>query len=294
LFGWIVYNEFLSSEKFIEPVQQLCNAATARGLRLYPKTNAAISYTLHSTGIIFNEKLPDFVIFWDKDIRLAKALELIGIRVFNSSESIEICDDKSLTGLLLSRNNIKIPKTILAPKTYASFGYSNKDFLDYVVSELGFPMVVKESRGSFGQQVFLANDKEEINEIIDSVNGRPVIFQELIKSSFGRDIRINVVGREIVAAMYRYSITGDFRANVTNGGLMEKYSPSEEECAIAIKCLDIIGLDFAGVDILFGDQGEPIVCEVNSNAHMKNIFDCTGIDVSYNIIDHISSVMSYE
>ena len=52
-----------------------------------------------------------------------------------------------------------------------------------------------------------------------------------------------------------------------------------------------MGLDFAGVDILFGEDG-PVVCEVNSNAHMKNIYDCTGIDVSDFIIRYVIREMS--
>lgn len=30
-----------------------------------------------------------------------------------------------------------------------------------------------------------------------------------------------------------------------------------------------------------------MVCEVNSNAHFKNIFDCTGVNVADEIMDYI-------
>jgi glutathione synthase/RimK-type ligase-like ATP-grasp enzyme len=46
-------------------------------------------------------------------------------------------------------------------------------------------------------------------------------------------------------------------------------------------------LDFAGVDIMFGKQGEPVLCEVNSNAHFKNIYDCTGVNVADEIMEYI-------
>ena len=54
----------------------------------------------------------------------------------------------------------------------------------------------------------------------------------------------------------------------------------------AIKAAEAIGLDFAGVDILFGNDG-PIVCEVNSNPHFKSSLECTGIDMSEEIMDYI-------
>ncbi|MBQ9938736.1 MAG: hypothetical protein IJO96_04310, partial [Oscillospiraceae bacterium] len=55
--------------------------------------------------------------------------------------------------------------------------------------------------------------------------------------------------------------------------------------------VNLLGLDFGGVDILFGENG-PIVCEVNSNAHMKNIRDVTGIDVAEHIAAHIANEMN--
>ncbi|MBR6729048.1 MAG: RimK family alpha-L-glutamate ligase, partial [Clostridia bacterium] len=44
---------------------------------------------------------------------------------------------------------------------------------------------------------------------------------------------------------------------------------------------------FAGVDFLFGANGQPILCEVNSNAHFKNLYDCTGVNAAEYIIEYI-------
>ena len=67
---------------------------------------------------------------------------------------------------------------------------------------------------------------------------------------------------------------------------MKPYTPSVEECEIAVKACRALGLDFAGVDLLFGKDG-PLLCEVNSNAHIKNILDCTGINVADFIFEYI-------
>lgn len=87
--------------------------------------------------------------------------------------------------------------------------------------------------------------------------------------------------------MYRYSDSGDFRANISNGGKMKQYEPTKQQVKLAIDCVKAIGLDFAGVDLLFDEDEEPIVCEVNSNAHFKNIYDCTGVNVAEHIIEYI-------
>lgn len=286
--GWLVVNEFLNSDKFNEIHKWLLNAADKQGIRLIEKTNAQIPIEL-PFGKLPEEKHPevDFVLFWDKDVRLARYLELMGYRVFNSSQAIYACDDKSMTHLLLSGADIPMPRTIVAPMTFSNIGYTNTDFLTVAAGKLGFPLVVKECFGSFGWQVYLANDFNELTAIVSKIGPKPMLFQEYIKTSHGRDIRLEVVGNQVIASMYRYSDNGDFRANLTIGGKMKPYRPTKKQADLAIRCCEIIGLDFAGVDILFGENDEPIVCEVNSNAHFKNIYDCTGVNAADAIINYI-------
>ena len=38
---------------------------------------------------------------------------------------------------------------------------------------------------------------------------------------------------------------------------------------------------------MFGEAGEPLLCEVNSNAHIKNILDLTGINIAEKIMAYI-------
>jgi len=291
MMGMLITNAFLHTNKFTEVNLWLIEAAKKQGIDLIVKTNAEVLVQWDSEISIPKNKTdkdkPDFVLFWDKDVRLASFLEMKGFQVFNSSKGIAICDDKSLTHLHLQSAGIKMPCTILAPMTYSNIGYNNLEFLDEVINKLAFPMVVKECFGSFGQQVYLVNNKQELETKVIEIGSKPMLFQEFIKTSIGKDIRLQVVGNQVVAAMYRYSDNGDFRANITNGGKMKLFEPTKEQIDIAIHCCKIIGLDFAGVDILFGENEEPIVCEVNSNAHFKNIFDCTGVNVADYILEHI-------
>lgn len=291
--GWVVYNGFLSWDKNREPADQLCESARRLGEDLIAVANCDIRYSMDGDGVTIEGDRPDYVIFWDKDIRLARALEAAGIRVFNSSAAIEACDDKSLTGIILAQNGIRTPRTVVAPKTYASCGFCRKEFIHDAVRMLGLPVVVKECRGSFGFQVHLFENVEEIESFAGRIGDTPFLLQEFIRCSSGRDIRINMVGDEPVAAMFRHSANGDFRANVTKGGLMEYHQPNNSEVDIAIKCMRALELDFAGIDILFGEDG-PVVCEVNSNAHMRNILTCTGINVADQIIRYVVSVIDNE
>lgn len=290
MFAWLIVNEFLNTNKFMEHTIWIEQAAKDFGVNMLIITNAQCLVRL-TTNSELRESRPDFVLFWDKDIRLAKYLESFHIPVFNNSEAIANCDDKSLTHLILQRNGIPMPKTVFAPMTYPNIGYTNVDFLETVMEELEFPMVVKECFGSFGAQVYLALTPQDLVQLVGSIGAKPMLFQEFIKESAGHDVRLQVVGDEVVASMYRYSENGDFRANITNGGKMRAYQPSEEEISLALTSCRLLDLAFGGVDLLLGKDNQPIVCEVNSNAHFKNIYECTKVNTAQKIMEYIVNVM---
>lgn len=287
--GILIVNEFLHSNKFNEIHTWLIEAADKQGIDMKLMTNAELLIDIAGGQ---EKKLADFILFWDKDIRLAYYLEQLGYPVYNSARAIEACDDKALTHLTLMKERLPIPRTIIAPKTFDNIGYTNYHFLEDIAKRLGFPMVVKESFGSFGQQVYLVHSYNELLEKMKQIGTKPVLFQEFIRSSFGKDIRLQVVGNQVIAGMYRYSENGDFRANLTIGGKMEKYQATKEQEQLALLCCKLLGLDFAGVDLLFGENGEALVCEINSNAHFKNIYDCTGVNAAEAIISHIKAKLN--
>ena len=264
----------------------MIRAAQNEGCNLRKITNDQLDSILKiSSGETDWRAKPDFVLFWDKDVRLAKMLEAEGFKVFNSAEAIETCDDKALSFIKLKNTDIKMPMTFTAPMTFDR-QYKDYTFLFQIESTLGYPMVIKENKGSFGEQVYLVNNHAEAMLKIREFNHCDFIMQEYISYSKGKDVRIHVVGDKVVTAMER-SNPSDFRANITNGGTMKPYTPTKEQKEMALKVCTALGLDFAGVDIMFGQEGEPILCEINSNAHFKNIYDCTGVNVADYIIRHI-------
>ncbi len=281
--GILIVNHFLDSEKFSDIYARLCESAQAHGASLTLMTNRDL---MHVEGEALPFPFPpDFILFWDKDILLAEKCEKAGFPVFNSSSAIAASDNKAIMHRRLY--GLPMPKTIIAPMTFPNIGYKEQGFLDEVGKSLGFPLVVKECCGSFGREVYLAKNISSLREIVAHHGNVPLLFQELIRESFGRDIRINVVGGRVVAAMLRESTNGDFRSNITLGGCAYSYSPSDEERALAISAAEMLGLDFAGVDILFGKDDTPILCEVNSNAHFKSTLDYTGVNMADHIMTHI-------
>src|SRR5699024_6653551 len=235
LHGWIIYNGHLPGDKFLNQAKLFEKAALDRGISVtIVKNNAVLSLLdTHTTDILQVEqgKLPDFVIFKDKDIYLAKQLELLGIKVFNSASAIEISDDKIATYQVLAQKDIPIPKTIIAPKIFPVETELDPLFINHVIETLGFPLIMKEAFGSFGEQVYLINNEEEMLNKITALKDSPYLFQQFIITSFGRDLRVHVVGDNVVASMYRRTEDA-FRS--TAGGIRLAYEASEEEAALAI------------------------------------------------------------
>ena len=289
--GWMITNGSLKTPQFKEMCKMYTEAAEEVGVSLRHLYNdeiviGVINGELFIRGIRV-EKQPDFVLFLDKDIRLAQQLEAMGLRLFNRSEVIATCDDKSLTFQKLAGYHIAMPKTIIAPYIFHGEQASSEAYLESLEHELGYPMVVKESFGSFGEQVYLARGRDELITIRQKLKARPHIYQQYIKSSKGRDVRLNVVGGKVVACMERFS-ENDFRANIAQGGGARPFNPPEAFVQMATQVCEILGIDFAGVDLLFGEHNVPILCEVNSNAHIKGIKACTGINVAVPILEYIA------
>lgn len=282
--GWLVVNSFFELKKFDEIYNLLICAAKDEGIHLELIKSDEI--TASASDGFSDIKLPDFVIFWDKDIYLARLLENAGVRLFNSAETIELCDDKAKTCIRLLGENVCIPETVIAPKTFEGVGYKNLDFLDRAIEKLGLPLVIKEVYGSFGQQVYLAKTRQDAVEIINSFGHKEFIMQKFIAESVGKDIRVNVVGGKAVVSILREN-KNDFRSNITNGGTAVVYTPTEQQERMAINAAKALNADFAGVDVLFGENGQPLICEVNSNPHFKSAYDCTGVNLAGYIMKHI-------
>lgn len=290
LTGWIIYNGSLKAEKFLDYAEWLQKAANRKGIETTLIKNNELVVTIEDGRSKIKGRYegmsPDFVLFSDKDIRLAKQLESLKVPLFNSAQSVENCDDKTLMYQVLADHELPIPKTIVAPLRFFPVEDDDAPYYRDIAETLGYPFILKEAFGSFGQQVYYIDCFETFFTKVKQLGTTPFVIQEYIQTSYGKDIRLNVVGDQVVASMLRES-PSDFRANVSAGATMKPYEPTLEEIELAVNCSKVVGTDFAGIDLLFGENGERYVCEVNSNAHIRNIFDCTGVNVADAMMEYI-------
>lgn len=223
-------------------------------------------------------RLPSFVLMRNYDLELATALELLGVRVINSCKSMELSRDKLLTHQMLITFKIPTPSTL----------YGVNNFVN-IVDKLDLPFIFKARRGSKGEEVLLINNEGEFD--VAKKKYTDFIVQKYIASSFGRDIRVWVIGGEVVASTLRYN-ENSFKSNIALGGVAKPFAVDDEIKELAVNSCKALGLELAGVDILFDGEGYT-VCEVNGNAGFRafSIFD-ERVDIPDLIFKYISNVRS--
>lgn len=73
-----------------------------------------------------------------------------------------------------------------------------------------------------GKAVFLARDKHHLSDICHLVrHDVPYLFQKYVKESHGKDIRVVVVGGQVIGSMLRCSTDGRMQSNCFLGKMGE-------------------------------------------------------------------------
>lgn len=294
--GWILYNKNeaeLSSDD--NGVCRLLACARQRGisLQVYRPDEFELIVGSELPHIFLNEKevtLPDFVIprlgaaSSHHALMLLRMLESRGIYICNPVSSIEIVKDKMKMGLMLAAAGLPSPKTLLV-----NFPIDSA-FID---REIGFPLLIKNSSGSKGLGIYLCEHAEGFSDLmalLETHASREVLLQSFVKSSYGRDLRVFIIGHQVVGCMARQSSIG-FKANYALGGSVAPYPLNAEIEALALSCAKLFGLEIAGIDLLFGEKGF-LICEANSSPGFKGMEEVTGLDIAGLILDYVLEMLA--
>lgn len=214
-------------------------------------------------------------------LAVVRHFEQAGVPCINGSLPIETVKDKLRSSQILSRSGIPIPNTMMVRLPIDD---------GLVENNIGFPCVVKVVTGSYGEGVYLCERKRDYKKLMEFVdnlgNKKTMIVQEYLKYRPGEDLRVLVIGGKVIGAMRRTAPEGDFRANITNGGTGENFPVTEEIDYIARETAKALGLDIAGVDLLFDSRGFR-VCEANSNPGFRGFEEYCGVDVADLITDYV-------
>lgn len=219
---------------------------------------------------------------------LIKQFELAGIKVVNKKSAVIRSKNKLQNLQTLSKNKIPIPKTYVL---------RTPEFIDEIVKDIGsYPVIIKTMAGSHGMGVSIVEKKRGLTSLIDmmvnSEGSAPLTVQEYVKESTGKDIRVFIVGKRIIAAMERIAVKkGEFRSNFQLGGRVRVVEMSRKEKDVAFAAVRACELDIAGVDILRTSTG-PKVLEVNSNPGLEGITKASGRDIAGEMIKYAVEIVN--
>lgn len=206
-------------------------------------------------------------------LAVLRHFERQGVAIVNGPTAIESVADKLHTLQIVAGAKLPIPKTILG-KFPVDVGL--------VERELGFPVVVKKLKGTRGTGVMLCNDRSQFDDLANlldgATSGADFLFQQYVKASHGRDVRVLVIDGKVVAAMERRASDGGFKSNISLGGAGVAFKPPPAMATLALKVAAKLQLDVAGVDILFDENGYR-VCEANSAPGFQGLERACAIDV---------------
>jgi RimK family alpha-L-glutamate ligase len=209
-------------------------------------------------------------------------LEDMGVLVVNPALSIERTVDKYYTSALLEDAGIKTPKTIVTE----SFTEAMKAF-----EELGGDVVVKPLFGSLGMGITRVSDPDVAHRVLRALEMTKSVYylQEFIHHP-GEDLRVFVIGGEIVASMRR--VAQGWKTNISGGGKAKPYKPDAEVTEMSLRAAEALGLEYTGVDVIVSETGEAYVVELNSTPGWEGLQTVTEVDITEAVVDHVLTLLS--
>jgi [lysine-biosynthesis-protein LysW]--L-2-aminoadipate ligase len=213
----------------------------------------------------------------------ARCLTAAGVEVVNGVDATEVCADKWRSTLALEAAWVPTPRTALGLTPQAALA---------ALDRIGYPAVIKPLVGSWGRLVVKLADRASAEGVLDYVAALPGpqshlgYVQELIDKP-DRDIRVIVVGRQVLGAIYRTS--GSLRTNVVLGAQVQPCEVTPEITKLSLDAVAAVGADIAGVDLIEDRDGRLRVLEVNHRVEFTAFQAALGdrVDVADHIVDHL-------
>lgn len=190
--------------------------------------------------------------------RVTYMLERMGVRCFPSSETVRISTDKALAQALMCG-------TVPALDSVLFFG--RKATEADVLSRSGgrYPYVMKTASGHGGTGVRMVNGPSEREELLENQDA-PLRHLTQAATERGDDLRVYIIGDEIVGAVLRRVSDGQWQANYAYEPDYLNYELSEDERTMLLAGANLFPEDrgLISLDMLF-DGDDLVLCETNTN-----------------------------
>jgi len=208
-----------------------------------------------------------------EDLQLA-ALYVERVPVLNPPGAVQAAIHKYRAGARLANAGLPVPD--------AFFGRTVRTF-DEWTAHLEGPATHKQTIGTNGNRMSVVSPEDDLPPTVDNEQS---FVQEFLENGRERpaDVRVYVVGREVVGAMRRHAPEDEWRTNVALGAEVEDVTDTLDTRPrrLAREATAELGLDIAGVDLIC-TNGEWYILEVNATAGFKGLFSATGVSAGPHI-----------
>ncbi|HWE38209.1 MAG TPA: RimK family alpha-L-glutamate ligase [Isosphaeraceae bacterium] len=206
-------------------------------------------------------------------------LKADGIPVVNPPAAIEAAVDKYLALARLDAARIPVPATWAGESAAGAVE---------AFDVLGGDVVVKPLFGSEGRGLVRVTDREVMGRVAHALEriGAILYVQKYIQND-GTDLRVFLLGGRVLGAIRRHAPPGDWRTNVAVGGRAEACRVDAATERLASRATKAVGAEIAGVDILDGEGGGPVVLEVNAVPGWRALAAATGVDVAAEVLEFV-------
>jgi [lysine-biosynthesis-protein LysW]--L-2-aminoadipate ligase len=202
-----------------------------------------------------------------------RAFGALGIPTINSIQSVTITDDKVATTLALAGAGVPTLRTAIAFDIDSALA---------TLERIGYPAVLKPVTGSWGRLLAKVNSPASARSLMEqkrklgSFHHAVFYIQEYVEKP-GRDLRIFVIGDEVVSASYRAA--EHWVTNVARGAVSSPCPITPEIAGLSLNAARAVGAEIAGVDLIETAEGLKVI-EVNGGAEFKGLMRTTDIDIA--------------
>lgn len=216
-----------------------------------------------------------------KRFGLMRHLEETGTYVVNPTEALLKVRDKYSTITLLAKAGLPVPETYITES--AHWAYRTTKSLKQVVC--------KPITGGLGFGVMKFEDSDLAFNAYKRLEtmGLPLYVQEYLENP-RRDIRAFVVGDRVVAPIYRVAPKENWKANIALGSKPKTLKLPKELDEMAVEAAKILGLVYAGVDILETKKGA-VLLEVNGSPSWQGLKEASGVNVAEVLVKEVLNII---
>ncbi|ABM79897.1 ATP-grasp domain-containing protein [Hyperthermus butylicus] len=210
---------------------------------------------------------------------ILEAAESWGYVVVNPPEGLFRARDKFTSLRILQEAGIPVPRTLVTEDPTTAL---------HAVEQLG-DVVFKPIIGSLGLGSFRVKDTDTAYHIINLLLtlNQPLYIQKYLEKPGNRDLRVFVVGDHVVAAMYRIAPRNSWKTNIAQGAKPVPATVRDEVAKAVIRAVKVLGLVYAGVDVIEYDENRYAVIEVNASPLWRGLQSATGVNPARYIVEKV-------